>query len=180
MTDKPTPKEIDDLVYELRQAGKDDTYSLVCAVLAKWGQPVVAGDVDRADAVNLARNALTQYDCAITKKGVRVLAEAVLSMDSALTTPQPTQAQAAEPVAWLDPWTGTKVTTDYDAYGKHGIPLVRQQPVARVPLTPERVKEIVRGAGYDQCGIPDTERSAFINGLRQGEREHGIKGGQRG
>ena len=126
MTDKPTPKEIDDLVYELRQAGKDDAYSLASAVLAKWGQP----------------------------------------------------AQAAEPVAWLDPWTGTKVTTDYDAYGKHGIPLVRQQPVARVPLTPERVKEIVRGAGYDQCGIPDTGRAAFINGLRHGEREHGIKGGQ--
>ena len=32
-------------------------------------------------------------------------------------------AVAGEPVAWLDPWTGTKVTTDYDAYGKHGIPL---------------------------------------------------------
>ena len=87
-------------------------------------------------------------------------------------------AQAAEPVAWLDPWTGTKVTTDYDAYGKHGIPLVRQQPVARVPLTPERVKEIVRGAGYDQCGIPDTERAAFINGLRHGEQAHGIKKGE--
>ena len=87
-------------------------------------------------------------------------------------------AQAAEPVAWLDPWTGTKVTTDYDAYGKHGIPLVRQQPVARVPLTPERVKEIVRGAGYDQRGIPDTERAAFINGLRHGEQAHGIKEGQ--
>ena len=54
---------------------------------------------DLSDAVNLARNALTQYDCAITKKGVRVLAEAVLSMDSALTTPQPTHAQAgAEPL----------------------------------------------------------------------------------
>jgi len=89
-------------------------------------------------------------------------------------------AQAAEPVAWLDPWTGTKVTTDYDAYGKHGIPLVRQQPVAREPLTPERVKEIVRGAGYDQCGIPDTERAAFINGLRHGEREHGVRGDQHG
>lgn len=38
MTDKPTPKEIDDLVYELRQAGTDDTYSLASAVLAKWGQ----------------------------------------------------------------------------------------------------------------------------------------------
>ena len=54
------------------------------------------------------------------------------------------------------------------------------QPVAREPLTPERVKEIVRGAGYDQCGIPDTERAAFINGLRHGEQAHGIKGGQHG
>lgn len=32
-------------------------------------------------------------------------------------------AVAGEPVAWLDPWTGAKATTDYDAYGKHGIPL---------------------------------------------------------
>ena len=44
MTYKPTPKEIDDLVYELRQAGKDDTYSLACAVLAKWGAPAGAGE----------------------------------------------------------------------------------------------------------------------------------------
>ena len=54
------------------------------------------------------------------------------------------------------------------------------QPVAREPLTPERVKEIVRGAGYDQCGIPDTERAAFSNGLRHGEQVHGIKGDQHG
>ena len=47
-------------------------------------------------------------------------------------------------------------------------------------LTRERVKEIVRGAGYDQCGIPDTERAAFINGLRHGEHAHGIKGGHYG
>ena len=52
------------------------------------------------------------------------------------------------------------------------------QPVE--PLTPERVKEIVRGAGYDQRGIPDTERAAFINGLRHGEQAHGIKVGQHG
>ena len=52
------------------------------------------------------------------------------------------------------------------------------QPVEQ--LTPERVKEIVRGAGYDQCGIPDTERAAFINGLRHGEHAHGIRGGQHG
>lgn len=44
MTDKPTPKEIDDLVYELRQAGKDDTYSLASAVLAKCGSPAGAGE----------------------------------------------------------------------------------------------------------------------------------------
>ena len=41
---EPTPKEIDDLVYELRQAGTDDTYSLVCVVLAKWGQPTHSGE----------------------------------------------------------------------------------------------------------------------------------------
>ena len=63
---------------------------------------------------------------------------------------------------------------------KWGQPAQAAEPVAREPLTPERVKEIVRGAGYDQCGIPDTERSAFINGLRHGEREHGIKRGQHG
>ena len=51
-------------------------------------------------------------------------------------------------------------------------------PPVQKPLTPERVKEIVLGAGYDQCGIPDTERAAFINGLRHGEAAHGIKGGQ--
>ena len=55
MTDKPTPKEIDDLVYELRQAGKDDAYSLARAVLAKWGapapveQPVVYGPTEYDD-----------------------------------------------------------------------------------------------------------------------------------
>ena len=50
-----------------------------------------------------------------------------------------------------------------------------QPQAGAVPLTRERVKEIVRGAGYDQCGIPDTERAAFINGLRHGEVAHGIK-----
>lgn len=66
------------------------------AVLAKWGSPVVAREpIDRGDAVNLARNAIEKYDCkGITTKGIRVLAEAVLSMDAALSTPQPIQPQA--------------------------------------------------------------------------------------
>ena len=39
-------------------------------------------------------------------------------------------AVAEEPVAWLDPWTGAKATTDYDAYGKHGIPLYTAPPAS--------------------------------------------------
>ena len=81
-------------------------------------------------------------------------------------------AQAAEPVAWLDPWTGTKVTTDYDAYGKHGIPLVRQQPVAREPLTPEQIQDLLL------CGDPTDEEMRLI---RIGwDAALGIKGGQHG
>ena len=118
MTDKPTPKEIDDLVYELRQAGKDDAYSLARAVLAKWGQPAVKGD----------------------------------------------------PVAWLSPWRKDQVTTDYDAYGKHGIPLVRQQPVEREPLTDEQIQDLLL------CGNPTDEEMRLI---RIGwDAARGIKGGQ--
>ena len=36
-------------------------------------------------------------------------------------------APRGAPVAWLNPWRADQVTTDPDAYGKHGIPLVRQQ-----------------------------------------------------
>ena len=54
------------------------------------------------------------------------------------------------------------------AIDKWGQPAQAAEPVARKQLTRERVKEIVRGAGYDQCGIPDTEREAFINGCAMG------------
>ena len=95
-------------------------------------------------------------------------------------------AQAAEPVARLVigktkggvSLTHMVVPAAYQLQEGMYALYTAPQPVAREQLTPERVKEIVRGAGYDQCGIPDTERAAFINGLRHGEREHGIKGGQ--
>ena len=97
-------------------------------------------------------------------------------------------AQAAEPVAWLDPWTGTKVTTDYDAYGKHGIPLyAAPQPVAREPLTDEAVDLLCKvGPVYVLDGkvtrtpaqYRDELKAAQRYGLRKGERAHGIKGGQ--
>ena len=88
MTDKPTPKEIDDLVYELRQAGKDDTYSLVCAVLAKWGQPPAgAGEVAEhyRNAIASACEGWTMPD------GLRKHLETALWSPP---TPQPTQSQA--------------------------------------------------------------------------------------
>ena len=86
-------------------------------------------------------------------------------------------AQAAEPVAWLDPWTGTKVTTDYDAYGKHGIPLyTAPQHVARVPLTPEQIAEMMRDT-WGCASIAPRHALAFARAV---ERAHGIKGGQHG
>ena len=98
MADKPTDEALENLFVEETGFDTDDfpaaIFGFARAVLEKWGQPSVAGEVDRADAVNLARNCLGAYNCAITKKGIRVLAEAVLSMDSALSTPQPTQTQA--------------------------------------------------------------------------------------
>ena len=85
-------------------------------------------------------------------------------------------AQAAEPVAWLDPWTGTKVTTDYDAYGKHGIPLyTAPQPVAREPLSDAQIVEMMR----DTWGCASIAPRHALEFARAVERAHGIaqKGG---
>ena len=48
----------------------------------------------------------------------------------------PIRQPAPEPVAWLDPWTGKNATTDFDAYGKHGVPLYTAAPQ---PTAPEPV-----------------------------------------
>ena len=128
MTDKPTPKEIENLFVEETGFDPDDfpaaIFGFTRAALVKWGQP----------------------------------------------------AQAAEPVAWLDPWTGTKVTTDYDAYGKHGIPLyTAPQPVAREPLTPEQIAEMMRDT-WGCASIAPRHAPEFARAV---QRAHGItKGGQ--
>ena len=101
------------------------------------------------------------------------IADGILSPAIAALEKWGQPAQAAEPVAWLDPWTGTKVTTDYDAYGKHGIPLyTAPQPVAREPLTPEQIQDLLL------CGDPTDEEMRLI---RIGwDAALGIKGGQHG
>ena len=46
-----------------------------------------------------------------------------------------TPAVAGKPVAWLSPWRADQVTTDYDAYGEHGIPLYTAPQPAPAPLS---------------------------------------------
>ena len=89
MTDKPSPKEIDDLVYELRQAGKDDTYSLARAVLAKWGQPAQA-----AEPVARLVIGKTKGGVSLTHMVVPAAYQLQEGTYALYTTPQPTQTQA--------------------------------------------------------------------------------------
>lgn len=80
-------------------------------------------------------------------------------------------AHSGEPVAWLDPWTGAKATTDYDAYGKHGIPLyTAPPPVEREPTPEAQVFAALRGVNsLDALAV-----------WRAAEAAHGItqKGGR--
>ncbi len=39
MSNTPSKKDVDDLVYALRQKGDDSTYALVVEAIAKWGTP---------------------------------------------------------------------------------------------------------------------------------------------
>lgn len=189
MSTQPTDAELK-AMWQIHAADIGGIFYYARAVLAKWGSPVVAGDVDRADAVNLARNALTQYDCAITKKGVRVLAEAVLSMDSALTTPQPTQPQ---PVA-REPLTDEQVSHVIELFscgaGKghdvHGIARTIEAEVRKSDeaLTGEQIKALMQAhrtamlmtckARVPECG----EFAAIAQDLDWLCESFGIKGGQ--
>ena len=66
------------------------------------------------------------------------------------------------------------MTTDYDAYGKHGIPLyTAPQPVEREPLTDAQIKGLIEeGAFFGNC-------KEIVRAI---EETHGIgiKGGQHG
>ena len=141
------------------------------AVLAKWGTPAPVGVGEVAERY---RNAIASAcEGCNMPDGLRKHLETALWSQP---TPQPTRAQAAEPVAWLDPWTGTKVTADYDAYGKYGIPLyTAPQPVAREPLSVQEVEQLLAQWSYEVNG----DRARYL--VRMTEAAHGIKqGGQHG
>ena len=171
MTDKPTPTDAElKAMWQIHAADIGGIFSYTRAVLAKWGQPAVAGEPDFYTACAWYEGggvgewiALPGYSNE-TEHGVKHLV-----------------LEAARNEGYKGTAAGRLLELGWEIRPVFLTPQpTHAQPVARELLTPERVKEIVRGAGYDQCGIPDTERAAFINGLRHGEREHGIKGGQHG
>ena len=87
-----------------------------------------------------------------------------------------TPAVAGKPVAWLSPWRADQVTTDYDAYGEHGIPLyTASQLVEREPLTDAQIAEMMR----DTWGCASIAPRHALEFARAVERAHGIaqKGG---
>ena len=89
---------------------------------------------------------------------------------------------AGEPVAWLDPWTGAKVTTDYDAYGKHGIPLyTAPQPMERESAEFGRfLSDVLTAAGLVTHGKQCKALGERLADMCAKLRHHGIKGGQHG
>ena len=89
-------------------------------------------------------------------------------------------AVAGEPVAWLDPWTGAKVTTDYDAYGKHGIPLyTAPQPMERESAEfGQFLSDVLTAAGLVTHGKQCKALGERLADMCAKLRHHGIKGGQ--
>ena len=138
MTDKPTPTdaELEALLLDKLPASKhyirpviEKMVAAMQAAIDKWGQPAQATKgrkvfvCTNCDGV-YADQPVTRCDC---------LPDENTFTEGWICFGVP--AQAAEPVAWLSPWRKDQVTTDYDAYGKHGIPLyTAPQPVAREPL----------------------------------------------
>ena len=83
--------------------------------------------VKRHGATSYRNRADTQHPAyGFTEDGLNGLIDEVLAKWG-------TPAVAGKPVAWLNPWRADLVTTDYDAYGEHGIPLYTTPQPAPAP-----------------------------------------------
>ena len=179
MTDKQTPTdaELEALLLDKLPASKhyirpviEKMVAAMQAAIDKWGQPAQETNgrkvfvCTHCDGV-YADQPVTQCDCLPDEN---TFTEGWICFGA--------PAQAAEPVAWLSPWRKDQVTTDYDAYGKHGIPLyTAPQPVAREPMTNAHIRAMLnKHPPKDVCDW------SYRMGIDDAELHHGIKGGQHG
>lgn len=143
----------------------ETTIEIARAVLAKWGTPPAVAE----------RLEVTEAECEA--------AVLELEIEDLHTTPQPTQAQA-------EPKSGAKSFQTYgeaNAYSKGyyaGKKAATQAQARAVPLTDEQVEVLITTRhfrkGYELKASDRTCLAWYRLGLRDGERAHGITGGQHG
>ena len=163
MTDKPTPTDAElQSIIDDADAGPPTDKEWLCLECGRWTpwrheEAHDHADGCKAPAIYAAkRDWKTRLKDYMAKWGI--------------------PAGAAEPVAWLSPWRADQVTTDFDAYGEHGIPLyTAPQPVVREPLTDEQLAEMMR----DTWGCASIAPRHALEFARTVERAHGFtqKGG---
>ena len=145
-----------------------DEIGFARAVLAKWGTPAPVGVGEVAERY---RNAIASACEGWTMPdGLRKHLETALWSPP---TPQPTQPQAAEPVAWAfkyDDGTWHDPSTTEHSPGRRPL-CAAPHPVAREPMTNAQREKIIEAV--DWYNFPQDVIDAV-------ERAHGIKGGQHG
>ena len=85
------------------------------------------------------------------------------------------QQEAQEPVAWLSPWRADRVTTDYDAYGEHGIPLYTAPQPAPTQEAQEPCPTCAALARAVMCDQVSFDRKPDCYGIRQITDDEGIE-----
>ena len=182
MTNTPSKAEIEALVkrhgatsYRNRADTQHPAYGftedglngLIDEVLAKWGTPPAVPW--RSAVLDLID------DCpGLPLEQDRWLSRRVKELDFA-STPQPTQAQATEPVAWAfkyDDGTWHDPSTTEHSPGMRPL-CAAPQPVAREPMTNEHIRAMLnKHPPEDVCDW------SYRTGIDDAELHHGIKGGQ--
>ena len=202
MTNKPTPTdaEILDAAEDFRSQythggttfDEFDEIGFTRAVLAKWGQPAVAGEPfgyfhqllnheGKGNGVWLGAAERKVVEQAHTPGET---SEEIVAL---YTTPQPTHAQAAEPVAWAfkyDDGTWHDPSTTEHSPGMRPL-CAAPQPVARVPLDEAR---LLFDAGWKAAALFCDREDVVADGIigfgacpqfeAAFSAANGIKGGQ--
>ena len=169
MIDKPTPTGAElKAMWQLHAADIGGILDFARAVLAKWGTPAPVG----AEPVARLVIGKTKGGVSLTHMVVPAAYQLQEGTYALYTAPHPV---ALEPVAWKHDCAAL-LTNDVelwiDACPHCGKPRNAPQPVAREPLTPEQIQDLLL------CGDPTDEEMRLI---RIGwDAARGVKGGQHG